>query len=448
MENSQKASILLVDDERVVLESLGWLFSLNGYKVDTAQDGTQALQKIERRAFDLVVSDVRMPELSGLDLLGEVKRKNRNTRVIIITAYGHIQEAVSAIKQGAYDYLTKPLDDAILLSTVERALKEGSADKTQYRCVDFPLPKIVARDPAMREVMKLVDAIADKDITILLQGESGTGKNLIARYLHKKSHRKSKPFVHITCGTLPEPLLESELFGYLKGAFTGAVEDKLGLFELANEGTIFLDEISIASPTLQVKLLGVLESKTFNKLGGAIPINVDVRVIIATSIPLEDLVKARIFREDLYFRIKTLPIVLPPLRSRPGDIEPLCQYFIKKYSTFNNRAILGLTEELKKKVLNYSWPGNVRELENVIQRGIIFAEDEYIDIKDVSFLLEECNPNPKDQEATNMNSLQIQEKELLKSTLERFKGNKRQTATFLNLDRTTLYKKLKIYDLL
>jgi DNA-binding NtrC family response regulator len=377
-----------------------------------------------------------------------VQRKQGNTRVIIITAYGHIPEAVCAIKEGAYDYLTKPLDDTLLLSAVARALKEGWCGDPHKSSPDVQLPEIVALSPTMIEVMRLVEALADKDVTILLQGESGTGKSLIARYLHKRSRRNSKPFVHITCGALPEPLLESELFGYVKGAFTGALEDKVGLFELANGGTIFLDEISIAPPALQVKLLGVLENKTFNKLGSTTPVRVDVRVIIATSVSLEEMVKTKLFREDLYFRIQTVPIVIPPLRQRREDIEPLCKYFIKQYSTFSSRAISGITEGLKKKMLGYAWPGNVRELENVIQRGLIFAENEYIDIKDISFLFEEESDDLKNREGARVNSLQMQEKEVLKAALERFKGNKSQAATFLNVDRSTLYKKLKMYDLL
>lgn len=448
MENSQKASILLVDDEESILESLEGLFSLKGYDVDTAQDGTQALQKIGQGAFDLVVSDVRMPRLSGLDLLKEVKRKNGNTRVIMITAYGQISEAISAIRQGAYDYLTKPLDDAELLSAVERALGDEPADKAQSLHIDLPPPVIITQDPAMFEILRLVDIIANKDLTILLQGESGTGKSLIARYIHQKSRRRSKPFVHVACGALPEPLLESELFGYARGSFTGASGDKKGLFELADGGIIFLDEILVAPPALQAKLLGVLENKMFNKVGSTTPVKVDVRILVATNGPIEESIKSKIFREDLYFRINTLPIIIPPLRNRPGDIELLCEHFIKKYSPSFNKVILGITEELKKKMLSYHWPGNVRELENVVQRGLIFVEGKYLDFKDLSFIFEEGNPNPNATDATLKTSVQVQEKEILQTTLKRFRGNKSRTATFLGLDRTTLYKKLRLYNLL
>ncbi|MFQ5862883.1 MAG: sigma-54-dependent transcriptional regulator [Candidatus Brocadiales bacterium] len=447
MDKIREASVLLVDDEEVVLESLHGLFSLEGYTVDTAQDGVQALRKIGRRDFDLVVSDVKMPKLSGLDLLKKVKKKKSDTRVIIITAYGQITEAISAIKLGAYDYLTKPLDDTTLLSTVERALRKGPADDDQLNHVNLPLQELVTQDPTMLELLKLVDNIANRDTLVLLQGESGAGKSLIARYIHEKSHRREKPFVHITCGALPETLLESELFGHTKGAFTGALQDKIGLFELADGGDIFLDEISAASPALQVKLLDVLESKTFNKIGSVTPIRTDVRVIVATNTPLEELVNANAFRKDLYFRINTFPIAIPPLRNRPGDIELLCKHFIKKHNSLNGKEIQGITGGLKKRLQSYHWPGNVRELENVIQRGLIFAEGKYIDVKDVNFLFKEGNPHLNAPEVALEASLQKQEMEILKATLERFKGNKSRTAAFLGLDRSTLYKKLKTHDL-
>lgn len=448
MEINRKGNILLVDDKESVLESLQELFSRKGYTVDTAQDVSEALRKIDKRPFELIVSDVRMPGLSGLDLLKEVKKKNTDTRVIIITAYGQIAEAVSAIKQGAYDYLAKPLDDDTLLFAVEMALRERLEDRSRFFNENLPPQEIITRDPAMLKIIKLVDSIADSETTILLQGESGTGKSLIARHLHEKSQRRGKPFVHITCGALPETLLESELFGFTKGAFTGATEEKLGLFELADGGDIFLDEISVASPALQVKLLRVMENKTFNKIGCVRSICTDVRIIVASNRPLEELVKAKLFREDLYFRINTLPIQIPPLRNRLCDIELLCEYFIKKYSSLNAKDIQGMTDGLRKKMLSYHWPGNVRELENVIQRGLVFAQGKYLDVRDVSFLFEEGNPCPNAPKVALKASLQVQEEELLKATLKRFKGNRSRTASFLNLNRSTLYKKLRMYNLL
>jgi DNA-binding NtrC family response regulator len=442
----KEANILLVDDEQTVLETLSGLFSLKGYNVDTAQDGGEALRKINKKEFDLLVTDIKMPMLSGLDLLKEVKRKKLDTKVVMITGYGQIPEAVSAMKAGAYDYFTKPLNDAKLLSTIERALKESLLNGTEFLNLS-PLPEIVTQDPAMRKILKLVEAVADKVATILINGESGTGKSLLARYAHEKSSRRNRPFVQITCGAMPETLLESELFGHTKGSFTGAVDEKMGLFEIADGGVVFLDEISSASPSLQVKLLGVLENQTFNKIGRPTPKKIDIKVIVATNTPLEDLVVANAFRKDLYFRVNTLPITIPPLRNRPGDIELLCKHFIKKFNALSKKGVLGITEALKRKMLTYPWPGNVRELQNVVQRGLIFTEGKHMDLKDVKFLFDEEDRKQDHPEDALKSSMQLQEKEVLKATLKRFEGNKTRTATFLGLNRSTLYKKLKLYSM-
>jgi len=373
--------ILVVDDEKGMREFLSIMLEKEGHEAVTAKDGVEAIGLLDDDIFDLVITDVKMPGKGGVEVLKAVKEKSPDTVVLMITAYATTETAVEAMKEGAYDYIMKPFkvdEIRVIVSNAleKRKLKEENLLLRRELEAGGGFGNIIGKSPAMRKLFGLISKVADKDSTVLVSGESGTGKELVARAIHSNSHRKDKPFVYIHCGALPEQLLESELFGHMKGSFTGAVANKEGLFEVAEGGTVFLDEISETSPALQVKLLHVLQDREFKRVGGTADIKVDVRIISATNRDLISEVKSGDFREDLFYRLNVIPLNIPPLRERQEDIPLLVGHFINKY---NREGIPGrLSPEAMDIMSGYAWPGNVRELENAVERACALCEDSVV----------------------------------------------------------------------
>jgi DNA-binding NtrC family response regulator len=405
----------------------------------------------------VIITDVNMSEGNGFDLLRLVKERYPETVVIMITGYGTIDSAVEAIKMGAYDYLTKPIIDDEIRLVVERAVKqqtlirENQALRKQLD-MRYSLDNIVGHDYQMLKIFDLIEAVADSTTTVLMQGESGTGKSLIARAIHYNSARRAKPFVEVSCGALPETLLESELFGHVKGAFTNALNDKEGKFKAADQGTIFLDEISSASPALQVKLLRVLQERQFDPVGSNQTQTVDVRVILASNSDLASEVDAGRFRQDLYYRINVVTINLPPLRQRIGDIPLLAEFFLKKYGAQRGRETLTLTDEALQIMSRYRWKGNVRELENCIERAVVLSKGKSIAPADLpdNVVEQAAVPEMSDRRYRPMSlkaALEDPEKQIIRTALEAHHWNRQLTAEALEINRTTLYKKMKRYGL-
>ncbi|MFQ5848166.1 MAG: sigma-54-dependent transcriptional regulator [Candidatus Methylomirabilales bacterium] len=367
--------ILIVDDEAGMREFLSILLEREGFQVECAEDGEEALQAVRKAQFDLIISDLRMPNLDGVRLLEGLQKVEPEIPVVLVTAYASAESAIQAMKLGAYDYLTKPFRVEEIKQVISRALESKAARVAgvfPWSGEAFPRPVegLIGRSPKMIELYKLISKVATVSGTVLVTGESGTGKELVARTIHKNSDHATKPFLAISCGAIPETLLESELFGHVKGAFTGAVAAKAGLFEVANGGTVFLDEIGETSPAIQVKLLRVLQERVFRRVGGTDDIEVDVRVIAATHQDLKDLIQKGRFREDLYYRLNVIPIHLPSLRERREDIPLLAMNFLAKYSQETKRPIRGIAPDAMELLLRNHWPGNVRELENAIERAV------------------------------------------------------------------------------
>ncbi|MCZ6550650.1 MAG: sigma-54 dependent transcriptional regulator, partial [candidate division NC10 bacterium] len=365
--------ILIVDDEAGMREFLSIFLEREGFDVECAEDGQEALQAVQEARFDLIISDLRMPTLDGIRLLEGLQKFQSEVPVILITAYASAESAIEAMKLGAYDYLTKPFRVEEIREVITRALETTAsrlAGVFPWSGEAFPrsVEGLIGRSPKMIELYKLISKVAAVSGTVLITGESGTGKELVARTIHRNSDRATKPFLAVSCGAIPEALLESELFGHVKGAFTGAVAAKAGLFEVADGGTIFLDEIAETSPAIQVKLLRVLQERIFRRVGGTDDIEVDVRVIAATHQELQELIQKGQFREDLYYRLNVIPVHLAPLRERREDIPLLAMNFLAKYSEETKRPIRGVAPEAMELFLRYDWPGNVRELENAIER--------------------------------------------------------------------------------
>ena len=444
------ATILIVEDDAVFRELLSTILDSAGYTVATAKDGGEGLRRIQRESFDLVLSDLKMPVRSGLELFRTTRDEPNAPLFIFITAFGKVEEAVSAIKDGAFDFLTKPLKDpATLLATVKRALEQVALQRLtvslhELELAGLPPKKLIFAGRAMETVEKLVADVAKTPTTTLLYGESGTGKELIARMIHLASPRRSAPFIPLNCAAIPENLLESELFGHERGAFTGAVQARRGKFELAQGGTIFLDEIGEMPALLQAKLLRVLQERTFERVGGSMQIKADVRVIAATNRDLARDVADRCFREDLFYRLNVFPITLPPLRERVDAIPDLVRHFCAKFSAAAGlRRATGITPDALRLMELYRWPGNVRELQNIIERGIILARQEITPA--------ELPPELLDSIAAaeiGEGILKHREKELIEDTLQRFKGNRRQTAEALGISLRTLQYRLKELGLL
>jgi len=446
--------ILVVDDDPIECKSLSEFLKLEGYEVRSAESGAEAIEKLRDEPFHVILTDVNMPDVTGFDVLKHSTENHPEVSVVLITGYGQIEAAVEAIKLGAFDYITKPLIDDSVKLTIERALEQQ-----RLRRENFELKKqlglrnqysmLLGRDHKMQKIYDIIDVVADTRATVLITGESGTGKSLIARTIHQKSSRREKPFVEVSCGALPETLLESELFGHVKGSFTGAHADKPGKFELADGGTIFLDEISCASPSLQVKLLHVLQDKVFEKVGSNESINTDVRVIIATNRDLNREIEAGNFRADLYYRINVVPIEVPPLRERVCDIARLAQHFAMMYSRENSKNISGITDEAMRKLQQYTWQGNVRELENVIERAVILAKNSSIGVADLPpRITDDSVPSPQVTGVLPLKeALEGPEREIIERALRSTGWNRQKTAELLQVNRSTLFKKMRKYNL-
>ncbi len=447
-------NILVIDDDKIILDSLCEFLSLEGFEAAGAETFKSALARLEEDSYCLVITDVNLPDGDGLELLHTIRKNYPQTVVIVITGYGTIESAVQAIKLGAYDYLTKPIVDDELRLAVERAIKQQSlmSENENLRLQleqKYSLENIISHHYKMAKIFDLIEAVADSKTTILMAGPSGTGKSMLARVIHHRSGRCNQAFVEVSCGALPETLLESELFGHTKGAFTGAVNNKDGKFLAANGGTIFLDEISNASPGLQAKLLRVLEDRQFEAVGSNTTITVDTRIVLASNRDLDEEVRKNRFREDLYYRINVVKIDLPPLCERVGDVRLLAEHFLRMYSAQHNREKLGFADETMEYLECYSWPGNVRELENVIERAALLSKSKFIGADDLpeSIKLQQ-NQFKRAFEAMSLKeALAEPEKNIIRQALEANHWNRQETAKALQINRTTLFKKMKRYGL-
>jgi len=443
--NNSDVKILIVDDEQIVRDSLTHWFEEDGYQVSSAADAFDVLKDLQPGKYDIMLVDIKMPKMSGLELLEKVKEIDPDCIVIIITAYASVPSAVQALKNGAFDYVTKPIDPDELSHLIKNAIKQKALKKENIALrtsIDemFSFEGLIGESPEMKKVFELIKIVAPQDTTVMIRGESGTGKELIARAIHMNSPRKYYPIIPVNCGAFTETLLESELFGHEKGAFTGAQYRRKGKIEMANGGTLFLDEVGSVSPKMQVELLRVLESKQFTRVGGSEIVKVDFRLISATNENLEKLVEEGRFREDLYYRLNVFTIYIPPLRERRSDIPILANHFVQKFARQMNKPILKISDEAMEILLNHSWPGNVRELENAIERAMVVGNPPEIKPSDLPFHLEKVNSFETD-------SLEEVEKNHIQRVLKKYDWNISKAATALNIDRVTLYNKIKKYGL-
>ena len=448
--------ILVVDDDEIILTSLSEFLRLEGYGVETARSFQEASAHLAAGTFQVAIADVSMPEVDGFELLKMTRNRYPDMAVIMITGYGTIESAVEAIKRGAFDYLTKPIIDDEIKLVIERALKqqmlmEENRSLRSQLAERYGLGNVIGHDDKMLRVFDTVEAVADTPTTVLITGESGTGKSMIARAIHQRSNRHQNPFVEVACGALPETLLESELFGHVRGAFTGAVSDKPGKFKQAEGGTVFLDEISTATPALQVKLLRVLQDFEFEPVGGARTQRVDVRCILATNENLDEAVRRGDFRQDLYYRVNVVTIHLSPLRERIGDIPLLAQHFLDNHCRRAGRTILGFQDDAMRLLQGYAWPGNVRQLENVIERAVILTKNATIAVEDlpdnVRSLADGQGGDGDGRILPLKTALERPEREIILRALRTFGGSRHATADALGINRTTLYKKMKRYSI-
>jgi len=443
--NNSDVKILIVDDEQIVRDSLTHWFEEDGYQVSSSADAFDVLKDLQPGKYDIMLVDIKMPKMSGLELLEKVKEIDPDCIVIIITAYASVPSAVQALKNGAFDYVTKPIDPDELSHLIKNAIKQKALKKENIALrtsIDemFSFEGLIGESPEMKKVFELIKIVAPQDTTVMIRGESGTGKELIARAIHMNSPRKYYPIIPVNCGAFTETLLESELFGHEKGAFTGAQYRRKGKIEMANGGTLFLDEVGSVSPKMQVELLRVLESKQFTRVGGSEIVKVDFRLISATNENLEKLVEEGRFREDLYYRLNVFTIYIPPLRERRSDIPILANHFVQKFARQMNKPILKISDEAMEILLNHSWPGNVRELENAIERAMVVGKPPEIKPSDLPFHLEKVNSFETD-------SLEEVEKNHIQRVLKKYDWNISKAATALNIDRVTLYNKIKKYGL-
>ena len=448
---SPKGSIHVIDDEPVIHDVLGQLLTAEGYEVDLSSSGEEALQKCAGQAYDLTLLDLLMPGMEGLEVLKAMKKMQPGALVIIITAYASVESAIEAMKIGAFDYLQKPFKNDELLLTVARALEHKSLREENLRLKDelkkkFSFGNIIGKSKVMENVFDLIKAAAPTRSTILIQGESGTGKELVARAIHQNSNREGCPFVVVNSGSLPPDLLESHLFGHVKGAFTGAVSEKQGLFEAADKGTIFFDEISSLNLETQAKLLRVMQDREFMRLGGTKTLKVDVRIIAATNTDLEELIRQKAFRTDLFYRLNVIKIELPPLRERKEDIPLLIKHFLAIYAKENEKAIDGVSEDVLEILEKNAWPGNVRELENLIERAVVFAKSKTITRENLPEVLLSPAKKAGDIAGDGLNlrdqTLAFQ-KRLIETALKKAKGIQKTAALMLDVKPTTLNEMIK-----
>lgn len=455
-----KKKILIVDDELSIRQFLNDVFIAEGFSVLEAANGDEALKILQHESIDVVVMDLRMPGHDGMETLKEFKRINLHTKVIIMTGYATVNTAVEAMKLGAVDYLVKPFENDELVARVKAAISKRKK-KQRSQQLSTPgakaevFPGIIGNSPVMLEIFKVIKKVAIPNTTVLITGESGTGKSLLGQVIHNLSSRSQFPFVTINCAVLPENLLESELFGHEKGAFTGAVSTKIGKFEMANKGTVFLDEIGTLSLQTQAKLLRVIQEKKFERVGGTQTLEVDVRIIAATNENLEEAVASGQFREDLYYRLNVVSIIMPSLRERTEDIPSLVDFFIERFNHKLGKNIRGISGEAMDLILQYPWPGNIRELENVIERAMILSDDIRINVE---CLPQHIRNSAKGNLDINMfravdisnldNALGKAEKNILIETLEKTEGHRARAAALLGISRRALQYKLKKYGML
>jgi len=446
----QQHSLLLVDDDRHLLGAMADWLNEQGYPTDTAASYAEAIAAVDARPYDLVLADIRLGDGDGFDVLAHCRKNHPDTSVIMITGYGTVESAVEAIRAGAFDFLTKPLIDEELEVAVERALNQRKVieeNKTLKAQLDmrFGMENIIGNDHQMLKIYDMIDSVADTKATVLITGESGTGKSLVARAIHRRSGRSDKPFVEVACGALPETLLESELFGHTAGAFTGATGNKVGKFMLADNGTIFLDEIATASPAMQVKLLRVLQDLEFEQVGGTETFTIDTRVILATNEDLSAAVADGRFRQDLFYRVNVINIDLPSLNRRLSDVPLLAEHFLDVVRKDSGKNVRGFSEEAIIALQRYSWPGNVRELQNVIERAVLLGKDEVIGLEDLPADLAVDGPIGIEPvgDRTLKQALEGPERQIIREVLQQNQWNRHATAESLGINRTTLYKKMK-----
>jgi two-component system response regulator AtoC len=442
------SSILIVDDDQNIRKVLKDLLEKEGFNALTAHDVDTALPIIEKQDLGLIITDLKMPGKSGMDLLTFCHERKPALPIIMITAFGDIEAAVTAMKKGAYDFITKPFDENELLNVVEKAISESEMNKeliSDYFDKEGPFTEIIGKTPAIQQVLQTVQKIAPTDSTVLITGETGVGKELIARSIHLTSHRRNRPFVKVNCAAIPETLLESELFGHEKGAFTGAVTNKPGRFEIAHEGTIFLDEIGEMPLHLQTKLLGVIQDKAFERVGGIKTIKVDIRIISATNQDLQSAVQSGKFRSDLFYRLNVVPIHIPPIRERKDDLIPLIDYFLKKFKTKYQKKVTSLSPEILAVFSNYNWPGNIRELENVLERTVLMSETDTIklnqlpiEIRGTGSIIEASTLREKIDSISH-----VTEKQMIMDALNKNNQNRTKAAKLLGISRRTLQNKIK-----
>jgi DNA-binding NtrC family response regulator len=447
-----RAKLLIIDDERVALRNLEHVMKKEGYEVESTQSGANALKLLEERTFDVVLTDLRMEKVDGLQILKKSRELQPDAEVIMITGYATLESAVDAMKHGAFYYIAKPFK----LDEVRKVVSEAAhkvALKKENRHLREQIEtyqgkvKIITQDPAMQKLLDVARQVAPVDTNVLITGESGTGKELFARYLHMNSNRARGPFFAINCGAFTEELLASELFGYEKGAFTGAVAQKKGLIEMASGGTLFLDEVTEMAPTMQVKLLRVIQEKELIRVGGTEPTRVDVRFVAASNRDLHEAMRTGSFRQDLYFRLNVVALRIPPLSERKDDIPLLCYYFLKKYATLMKKTVAEISDEVISLLMNYDFPGNVRELENIIERGVALTNGSAIELAHLPEDLKELNIRTFRKKEGRIPSLEEQEMSYIRWVLNEVAGNKTLAAQILGIDRVSLWRKLKKYGM-
>lgn len=440
-------SILVVDDDLVAAELLSEVLSKEGYRVELATSGEEAVKKGEAGGFDLVITDLRMPELGGLDVLGAFKRMSSDTMTIVITAFGSFETAIEAIQNGAYDYIVKPFKMDDIKQKVARCLEQKALLRKKSTAVTstegFAFKTIIGSSPKMLEIYKTVARVAGSDVPVLIMGESGTGKELIAKAIHDNSPRSKEPYIVINCAAFPENLLESELFGYMKGAFTNALTDKKGLLEEANGGTCFLDEIGDMPLNLQVKLLRVLQKGEIRRIGANQNIPVNVRFLAATNKDLGAMVKSRQFREDLFYRLHVVTITLPPLREHPEDIPLLVDHFFQKAISKTKKDVHGISKEAVDMLSRFNWPGNIRQLENVIERALALTSNKVLLSSDIPSELHDAEVHFAEERAGTLRTLEEIKLDYIEQILKHTGGNQNMAAEILGIDRKTLYRILK-----
>lgn len=436
-------SILIADDEINVTKLLEKVLVKEGYNTYIASCGSEALSIIDKYHIDIVITDIKMPGMSGIELLSEIKLIDPSIEVILITAFATMNTAIEALKMGARDYITKPFNLKDVIESIKR-ISGGSKALQQLEPIDN---YFLSKSKGMEEVLRIIKQIADTKTTIMIYGETGTGKGLAAQALHNLSCRRNKPFIKVNCAAIPETLLESELFGYEKGAFTGASTNKPGRFELANGGSIFLDEIGDITPLMQVKLLKVMQEKEFERLGGIKTIKTDVRIIAATNKNLEDMVNKGVFRQDLYYRLNVVPIKMPPLRERKEDIPSLVEYFLTKCSYASEKGKKDISKDAITQLINYNWPGNIRELENVIERCVVISNSKVIDINDIPKYIWESDKCEDGNQGKLNDVVDVAEKNIIIKALEECDGNRTKASEVLGISRRSLHRKISKYNI-